>query len=83
MHPLWRGSDGEAAQGGEEFLFDGFVVLDGFGEGHIDHFVVLDAYHHVALVFHEGVDGRGAQTRGQNAVVGCGRAAKEPFSEES
>lgn len=72
---MLRGSDGEAAEGVEQVAVDGLVVFDGLHEGHVDDFVVFDADHHVALVVEQGVDGGSSHARGQDAVVGRGRAA--------
>lgn len=55
-------SDGEAAKGVEQVAVDGFVILDGLDEGHIDDFVVLDADHHVALVVKKCIDRCGAHS---------------------
>ena len=73
---------GEAAEGGEEFAVDGLVVLDGFRDGDVDDLVVLDTDHHVALIVEEGVDGRGAHARGEDAVEGCRGAAALEVTED-
>ncbi len=38
-------------------FLDGFVILDSFCEGNVYHFIVVNAYHDIALSFHDGVDG--------------------------
>lgn len=45
-------SDREASQSVEQLAVDRLVVLDSLGEGNVHYFVVLDAYHHISLVFH-------------------------------
>ena len=50
-------------------------MADGFLEGDVGDAAVLRADHHVALAFEDGLDGRFAQARGQDAVQGRGRAA--------
>ena len=37
-------------------FLDGFVILDGLREGNVYHFIVVNAYHDIALSFHDGVD---------------------------
>lgn len=54
-------------------FLDGFVILDGLREGNVYHFIVVNAYHDIALSFHDGVDGGCAQTAGKDTVV-CRRA---------
>jgi len=34
---------------------DRLIILDSFAEWYINDFIVLDTYHHVALVFHDSV----------------------------
>ena len=50
-------------------FLDGFVILDGLREGNVYHFIVVNAYHDIALSFHDGVDGGCAQTAGKDTVV--------------
>lgn len=38
-------------------FLDGFVILDGLREGNVYHFIVVNAYHDIALSFHDCVDG--------------------------
>lgn len=76
------GSDGEAAEGLHELGVDGLVVFDCFEEGHVYDFIVFDADHHVALVFHKCIDGRRAHAGGKDAVVGSGGAAALEVSED-
>ena len=45
-------------------FLDGFVILDGLREGNVYHFIVVNAYHDIALSFHDGVDtGRKSRLR--------------------
>ena len=55
---------------------------DGFGQRHVDHFVVAHAYHDVALALHDGLDGSDACARCQDAVVGRRRAAALQVAED-
>ena len=36
-------------------FLDGFVILDGLREGNVYHFIVVNAYHDIALSFHDAV----------------------------
>ena len=55
----------------DQISLDRLIILDSFAEWYINDFIVLDTYHHVALVFHDSVDGSGTQTACQDAVVSC------------
>ena len=41
----------------DQISLDRLIILDSFAEWYVDDFIVLDTYHHVALVFHDSVDG--------------------------
>lgn len=55
-------SDGKTAKCLQEVAIDGLVVLDSLGERHVHNLIVLNADHHIALVFHKSIDGGGTHT---------------------
>ena len=45
----WLSSDRQFSQYIYKVFLDGFVILDGLREGNVYHFIVVNAYHDIAL----------------------------------
>ena len=73
MNDLAVASDRQSTQRRQQVAIDGLVVLNSFGERHIDYLLVRYTHHHVALIVKKGIDGSRAQTRGEYTVARCRR----------
>ena len=61
--------DAELFEHLDEFLVEWLVGTDGLREWHINHFVVLDANHHVTLPLLESLDSTNTSTTGKDTVT--------------